>query len=291
VETGIPFTLSSQDAGDIIFNVLDGSAFGLPDGNGLLITGVIGADGATARNPFHHASHAHGGIVHRFHRMAKVIDVEGKVICTTPDYGQQMIDALRTTLLDMLTVKPKGQPGDKAGRWIWTPAGVGSRFHFVHFYTMLDVVPYMTGTAGKSSNAAPKTFTFSVIAERPEALGVVEYATPISVTAAVPNAGNTETWPIFHVTPGGSFDLTRDGYGLHWTANAYAGSGSYIEVDMFHKTLFWDGDGDNAMAGLAGDFGGPSTMDFQDFFAIPAGGVTVTCSASATCYTSDAWVG
>jgi hypothetical protein len=287
MEVGIPVTLSSQDAGDIIFNVLDGSAFGLPDANGLLLTGIIGADSASVRNPFHHKPHAHGGVVHRFHRAEKIIAVEGKVVCTTPENGQIMADALRACLLDMLTVKPAGQPGDKAGRFIWTPAGAGSRFHFVHFYESLDI-----NATNQPGTAAPKTFTFMVVSERPEALGVVQYATPIAVSAAVPNAGNTETWPVFHVSPGGGgFDLTRSGYGLHWQPNAYAGSGSFIEVDMFHKTLFWDGDGDNAIAGLAGDFGSPSTMGIQDFFAIPAGGVTVTCSASATCYTADAWVG
>jgi hypothetical protein len=290
MEVGIPWTLSSQDAGDIVFNVLDGSAFGLPDGNGLLLTGVVGADSANVRNPFHHRAHAHGGIVHRFHRTAKFIAVEGKVVCTTPDYGQQMADALRACLLDMLTVKPPGQSGDKSGRIIWTPAGTTGRFHFVHLYEQLDVTTTAPGTA------SPKTFTFVVCSDRPEALGVVEYATPItdSGSAFIPNAGNTETWPVIHIpNPTVGFAILTDaGYGLTWEPNTYSGAGTFVEVDMFHKTLFWDGDGDNAMSGLAGDFGAPSIMDIQDFFPIPAGGINVNIlGASATVYTSDGWVG
>jgi len=316
VEVGIPTSLLSQDSGEIVFNVLTGDATGqglsglggsvypqgLPDGNGYLLTNIVGADSATVRNPYHVRPHSHGGIVHRFHRASKIIAVEGMIVATKPEYRQQMTDWLRHVLADMVTVGVFGQPSDKAGRWFWKPAANPAdlsnpayqiRFHSVHTLTGLDVIgPAASEGSSPSGVAGPKTFTFELIADRPEALSYAQDSTDIDGFGSgfVPNAGNTDTWPVVKVYTGGPFTLFGPGgYTLIWGQGpdpaGYSILGSYIEVDMRRETMFWDGDGANALRYL--------DMANSDFFSIPPGGGDVSAlgASSLGVLSNSAWVG
>ena len=293
MEIGIPHSIRS-DAGEIVFNILDGTAtnadslaglldvvapVGLPDGNGYLLTQIVGMDDADVRNPITNKPHTDGAIVHRFRRAPKFIRVEGLIVASKPQYRVTLDDALRTVLDACLHAGVFGQLNENGARWFWTPKGKATRFHTVYLYEPLEIV------AG-GEIAAPKTFSFTLVAERPWALTYTQSVLTLPIT--IPNAGNAETWPVFKVYATGSFTLARaDGWQLIWKTVADGGhgtvNGDYIEIDMFRQTMYWDGDGANALSGLV--------MASSDFWPVPVGGIAATCEFTTTVLSNDAWVG
>jgi hypothetical protein len=261
---------------------------GLPDGNGYLITGIVGADGASVRNPFHVHPHKHGGIIHRFHRTSKIIAIEGLVVASSAQYRPVLDDALRSVLQDMLTVGIYGQPSDHPGRLLWKPVGADIRFSSVHLYQALDILP-PGASAGMSATgiAGPKNFSFSLIADRPEAL---RYTQDVTHGGFTPNIGNTETWPVIRVYANGPFTLSNGVDALYWgyqdedpNPPFFPSGVTYIEIDMHRETMYWDGHYADALRYLS--------MERSTFWSIPAGGCTITCDMPIDVLSNSAWVG
>ena len=288
MEINIPVSVLSS-VGEVVFNVLDGDAtaeslagldnvvapIGLPDGNGYHLTFIGGNDGAPIRNPITNKPHSHGAIPHRFRRSGKIIHVEGIIVATKPRYRPILDDGLRSvlggTIHTGLNPPVFGQKSDALGRFFWKPAGADTRFHAIHLYEPLDI----TG-----DGAAPKTFVFSLYSEHPEAL-TYDSDVPLS-EGFIPNDGNTATWPVIRVYATGSFTLSGPGgYALYW--NSLATFGDYIEIDMFRQTMYWNGNGANALPYL--------NMQTSDFFSIPTGGGSVSCDMPIEVFSNDAWVG
>lgn len=294
MEVGILQSIRSG-AGEVVFNVLDGDAsgdalgggtvlapVGLPDGNGYHVTFVGGNDGAPIRNPVTNRPHRDGAIVHRFRRTAKIIYVEGLVVASAPQYRTTLDDHLRTVLGAMLKAGVFGQPNEALGRYLWKPSGYPTRFHACRLYEPLVIEPSAAGSAD------PKTFHFSLVSEHPEAL---TYSQSVLPAGLVPNAGNTETWPVvrvYGVTTSG-FVLSNGTYQIRWgqgrDPSPVAVLGDYIEIDMFRQTMYWNGDQANALRFL-------HMMD-SDFWSIPLGGATVSVTGAGPLeiLSNDAWVG
>jgi hypothetical protein len=213
-----------------------------------------------------------------------------------------MTDKLRAACLDVLSPGIFGAANEVYGRLFWHPVGQPVRFHKIHLSNMFDVQgPSATEGGSTAGIAGPKTFTFELTSEHPEALEWEGDETDIDGFGAgfVPNDGNTETWPVVQVTTAGPFTLfgpgpngepsgrsMRWGFGPDPRQNPPPIDGTYIEIDMHRQTMYWDGDGSNALAGL--------DMANSDFFSITPGGgdVSVTGAASAVkVFSNSAWVG
>ncbi len=294
MDIGIPMTILTPNK-EIVFNDLSGDAVGLagtatptwpaglPAGNGYTISYIAGGDAAQVRNPVDNRPHAHGGIVHRFRRGAKVMTIQGLVVATSPTYRTLLDDALHDHLTQILQTD-SFEDDNADARLFWTPAGKATRFQAVHLYEALSILGTAGSPGGGGVNAAPKQFSFGLVSGRPEALTYEQTVTEIGIAETlIPNNGNTETWPVIKMYPSGStFSLVRDdGYALYWDGTP---AGTYVEIDMLRETMYWDGDAGNALNGL--------NMTDSDFFPIPRGGATITCSGgSATVLSNDAWVG
>ncbi len=302
MDVGIPQSLLSS-YGEVVFNVLNGSAVsanslaglgftikapvGLPDGNGYLVTFVGGNDGAPIRNPITNRPHKHGAIIHRFRKSARFIYVEGEIIASTPANRTILDDHLRSALDGMLQSGVFGQPSDPLGRYFWRPPGKPTRFHNVRLFDELKIEPSSPGSA------APKTFSFTLVAERPEALEYPEISTtvPNGAPTVVPNNGNHVSWPVlkvFGVTTSG-FTINNGTHTLKWGQGldpaAVTILGTYIEFDMFRQTAYWDGDQANALRFIH--------MGDSDFWFIHKGGSTITAQGAGpvTVLSNHAWVG
>ena len=257
-------------AGTITFN---GS------GDGYFITEISGMDGSSIRNPIQSRPQTHGVLVHRFLRGAKYITVTGLVIASTPASRVSLISALINALGSIL---PDGTSATE-GQYVWDPPGVSSRYHTVHLYETPDVVGPGSSAGGSPEGiAGPKTFTFSLISDRPHAW---TYNTAYQALGAeIPNAGNTHSWPIIRVPGNADFTLMNgDGFELDWIEANSLGSGSYIEIDMLRQTMRWDGTGASAVDGL--------NMARSDFWSVPPGGTWVLAPGGSTYLSPDAWVG
>lgn len=298
MDVGIPQSILST-YGEVVFNVLDGNAtgqglsgqtvkspLGLTDG-GYLVTFVGGNDMAPIRNPVTHRPHSHGAIVHRFRKAPVIVHVEGVIIGKNPTDRRILSDHLRDVFNPMLQAGVFGQPNEAIGRYFWTPAGQTTRFRNVRLYEPLTVEPDTPGSAD------PKTFTFTLVAEHPEALSYPEIETSIAKnsSAAVANIGNAANWPValvYGITTDG-FVLSNGSYQLRWGQGRDPAPvrilGTYIEIDMFRQTMYWDGDEANALRFLH--------MRDSDFWTIPRGGATVSITGAGpvTLKSHHAWVG
>jgi hypothetical protein len=273
--------------GEVIFNSLDptthpiaslaGSGVlapdGLPDGNGYHVNFVGGNDGAPIRNPITNRPHTHGTIPHTFRRSGTIVQIDGDFIVTKPQYRKVLADSLRSVLEPSLLFVP-WLTTDRF-RFLWTPPGQGTRYREGKLHDKLVI----TG-----SDANPKGFSFSMFFERPEALGLAGGSYGAGV---VPNNGNTDTFPVVHVSAGAPFTLDNGTHQVKWGKTFIHGgpapiSGSYIEVDMLRQTMVWD-TGENAL--------GRIYMPDSDFFTIPPGGATISCDAGVTVISHDGWVG
>lgn len=283
MELNIPVSVQCDGVGEAVFNNLDGTSSalgpgpllgGIPAGNGYWITSIDGNDGAPIRNPVTNRPHTHGAIAHMFKRSGTVVTVAGEFIVTAPHYRQLLADHLRSVLNGSLALDPMG--GDGYFRFLWTPPGAATRVRRGKCYETLKI---------GGSDAAPKTFEFSMYFERPEAN---DYAVSVSHGGSTPNAGNMETFPIINVYAGGPFSLSNGTYEVKWGKSFLSSgpmddaSGTYIQVDMYAQTMIWD-NGANALQRLF-----PVE---SDFWTIPPGGCNISCDAGIDVYTSAGWAG
>ena len=143
--------------GFVLFNNLQsdgGMGLSLGSGNGYLLQAVGGGVYPQIRNPVQNRPQKDGGIVRPFWKGAKYIEFDGLVIATTAAKRQTLDDHLRGSL-DVLLYEN--------GTWSWTPSGTTARTHTVRLFEPVEILPSGGGGPG-GVNAAPKTFTFTLIA-------------------------------------------------------------------------------------------------------------------------------
>lgn len=293
MDVGIPMSILST-AGEFVFNSIDGSPISISgeDGSpapsvsdgGAQVQAVTGLDGAGIRNPTSVRPHKGGAIIHKFHRTERIFTIEGLIIANNPSDRQRISDELKG-VTDALV--------GTDGRFFYTPAGVdtGARFLTVQLYDLVEIQGPGNSSGGSPSGiAGPKAFTLTLVAVdwraytyTQDRIGIGEGA-----TVAIPNDGNTETWPVIQVSsfdgsPLTDFTLTNldTGFELEWTGSVAAGH--YIEVNMLDETMYKDSDQDNELSGLS--------VATSDFWAIAPGGANVQIvGGSAYVLSNDAWV-
>ena len=142
----------TTSTGFVLFNNLQsdgGMGLGLGTGNGYLLQSVTGNAYPVIRNPVSNRPQKDGGIVHPFWKGAKMIEFTGLVIATTTAKRQTLDDHLRGSLDVLLS---------ETGTYAWTPPGASQRTHTVRLFEPVQIL--LSG----DPNAAPKTFTFTLIA-------------------------------------------------------------------------------------------------------------------------------
>jgi hypothetical protein len=286
MEVGIPMSLQSPSMGELVFNDFSGTAatiggaqafpLGLGAGCGYLIQRVQGFDGAPIRNPVDNRPHKSGGIVHTFRRAAKVWTVEG-IICVPDNVSGPIERATRTVLEDALRGYSDSVMAVTA-RFFFQPSGQVTRFQECRLYEPIDI--------GYDVISGPKNFSMTLVAADSRAYNYTQDLTVVldGVPIAVPNEGNTESWPVIEVSgPSSGFTLANaGGFTIDWTGSL--GAGHHIEVDMFRETMYNDGSGANRLGGL--------NLSNSDFWSIPPGGTTVSLDGApdAQILSNSAWV-
>ena len=143
--------------GYVLFNNLwsdGGMGLNLGTGNGYLLQRVGGNVYPMIRNPVDNRPQKHGGIVHPFWKGAKAVEFEGLVVATTPANRQTLDDHMKGAL-DVLL--------GEDGTYSWTPPSAAQRQHTVRLFEPVSILGY-PGAGGQT--AAPKTFTFTLIAAK-----------------------------------------------------------------------------------------------------------------------------
>ena len=145
--------------GLVVFNNLQsdgGMGLNLGTGNGYLLQVVRGNAYPQIRNPVSNKPQKDGGIVHPFFKGAKMIEFDGLVIATTAAKRQTLDDHLRGSLDILLS---------ESGTYTWTPPGAANRSHTIYLFEPVTILPAGGGGVA-GTNAAPKTFAFTLIAPK-----------------------------------------------------------------------------------------------------------------------------
>lgn len=162
-----------------------------------------------------------------------------------------------------------------AQRLLWTPTGFGGD-------KMLDDVQVLAWPV--ASRDGPETLqTFSLESPWPYGITATQDDTTINngSTVAVPNAGTTDTYPVFKVygAPSTAFTITDVDTGLKIVydgtrpgAIAVPGAGNYAEIDTFRGTIFLNGSSTDLIAGVD-----PTQTDF---FTITKGGDSLSLTGA-----------
>lgn len=155
MEVGNPQSLVST-FGTLVFNELDnGAGLGLDPGNGYLAQAIEGGVYPQIRNPVGNRPRADGGIVHKFFKGSKDIRIEGIIVATAPVFRTLLDDHLRG-------VTNPGLAEDMTYTWGNPPYPYSDvRTHQVRLFEPVDIPAQ---SSGGGASAAPKTFSFTLIA-------------------------------------------------------------------------------------------------------------------------------